>query len=69
MVEVFKTDVCDKWRAIYLIVLLYQYFHECRITFDLDDCDKVLRIEGENFQSDEVKIILSENGVLCEALE
>lgn len=68
MIEVFKTNVYDKWGADYLLELLNQQFPDCRINFDLDDCDKVLRIEGEDFVSEKVKMIVNENGYLCEVL-
>jgi hypothetical protein len=69
MIEVFKTDVYYQWQADHLTGLLYQHFPDCKINFDLDDCDKILRIEGENFTGEKVKMIVNENGYLCEILE
>lgn len=69
IVEIFKTDVFDQVEANQLIAVLMQQFPGCRINFDLDDCDKILRIEGENLLCDRIKMIVNENGFLCEVLE
>lgn len=43
--------------------------HACqRWTVDLDDCDRVLRVEGEA-SADEIERILREAGFQCEELE
>lgn len=47
MVEVFKTNVDTERDARMLSGLITRYYPGYRISFDLDDCDKVLRIEGE----------------------
>ena len=41
-----KTDVQDQLVARQIIYFLQQTFSHCRINFDLDDCDRVLRIES-----------------------
>jgi hypothetical protein len=46
MVEVFKTNVQKGEEAIRIKELLHALFPDSRITFDLDDCDRVLRVEG-----------------------
>ncbi len=45
-IEVFKTDVLDKATAKTLIRSLKQLFPGSKVSFDLDDCDRVLRIES-----------------------
>ncbi len=69
MIEVFKTNVQEVDRAGRLVALLLDHFPGSKINFDLDDCDKVLRIEGKNFAISKVISIVRENGFNCSALE
>tara|TARA_Y100000815_G_scaffold223362_1_gene210368 strand:- start:492 stop:752 length:261 start_codon:yes stop_codon:yes gene_type:complete len=48
IVEVFKTNVGNQHLAEKIISELNQLYPEYRINFDLEDCDKVLRIESNN---------------------
>ena len=48
MVEVFKTNVKQRGEAKRLIQHIRQHFPSYKINFDLSDCDKILRVEGEN---------------------
>ncbi len=68
-IELFKTNVDDTGAAQYLIGLLQQRFPYCRITIDLHDCDKVLRLEGMRIENRLVKELVSGNGFLCSELE
>lgn len=47
MVEVFKTDVEKQSQARLLVDLICLAFTGYRASFDLEDCDKVLRISCE----------------------
>lgn len=69
MVEVFKTDVQEMSQANHMIALLYQQFPGTKINFDLEDCDKVLRIEGHNILPRQVMQLIEENGFTCGFLE
>jgi hypothetical protein len=69
MIEVFKTDVRQAHQADTLISELLQHFPDSKINFDLDDCDRILRIEGLNFLADKVMSLLRENGFYCRLLE
>jgi len=69
MVEVFKTNVQEIEHAAQLIAMLQQHFPGSKINFDLDDCDKVLRIEGTNFITDHVMLFLKANGFHCNVLD
>lgn len=69
MIEVFKTNVQGVYQAEKLLELLLLYFPDSCISFDLDDCDRVLRIKGENFTSVKVIKLLEENGVECVVLQ
>ena len=46
MVEVFKTDVNDHDHARMLVDRIHKAFKHCRANFDLEDCDKILRVKG-----------------------
>ena len=69
MVEVFKTNVQRRKQAKVLLEALSRKFPSFRINFDLEDCDRILRIEGENVCQEKVAELLSENGYKCEVLE
>jgi hypothetical protein len=69
MVEVFKTNVQDTEQAIGLITKLTEHFPACKINFDLEDCDRILRVEGESIFMSEVIAVLKQNKYQCEVLE
>jgi hypothetical protein len=69
MIEVFKTNIETKGDAHIIIKMLAQLFPGSRINFDLHDCDKILRMEGNHFSADEVVALLSSEGFTCEVLE
>lgn len=69
MIEVFKTSVEEKRDAELLIFLLLQQFPASRINFDLQDCDRILRVEGSDFCADNIISLIKENGFHCSILE
>ncbi len=69
MLEVFKTNVQEADKANELLWILEQNFPGNRINFDLDDCDKVLRIEGKEFCSQKIIMLVRNNGYACMLLE
>ena len=70
MVKVFKTDVNDRLVAGSIEFFLRQTLSSCRINFDLDDCDNILRIEShqESVEDEEVRHLLALYGHQCEPL-
>jgi hypothetical protein len=68
MIEVFKTNVENPEQSQTLLRRLLAQFPQCRINFDLEDCDRVLRVEGENFAAGNVIRLVNEHGYLCEEL-
>lgn len=46
MVEVFKTNVTAPRHARRLLHQIHATFQEYRANFDLEDCDKILRVES-----------------------
>jgi hypothetical protein len=69
MIEVFKTNVADALAAADMLQQLQQYFPKSRINFDLHDCDKILRVEGQDFVPGTIIELLQENGFACSILE
>jgi hypothetical protein len=69
MVEVFKTNVQKKAQSKQLLCALSDTFPSFKVNFDLSDCDKVLRVEGENMEALRIVILLKEYGFTCEVLE
>ena len=70
MIEVFKTDVKDKLHSRVLIDLLHKTFPGYRANFDLDDCDKILRVCGitNPLQAFQIINLLKDFGVKAEIL-
>jgi hypothetical protein len=68
MVEVYKTNVQKKKEATALIKTLSEKFPKCIINFDMEDCDKILRVEGSEMRSDSIIHLLKSNGFHCEVL-
>jgi len=69
MVEVFKTDVQKKTQSKMLLSTLSEAFPSFKINFDLSDCDKVLRVEGDNMEAVGIMILVKEYGFNCEVLD
>ncbi len=65
MVEVFITNVHSKASAAAIITDLLVIYPGYRITFDLDDIDKVLRMEGSDIDCNRVKIHVIKYGFTC----
>ncbi|MBL4676337.1 MAG: hypothetical protein JKY70_09065 [Mucilaginibacter sp.] len=52
-----------------MIKLLSVHFPASKINFDLDDCDKVLRVEGKDLCKQRIIELLKLNGHYCEVLD
>lgn len=68
MVEVFRTNITKVGQSKILIKKVLQHFPKSNVNFDLDDCDKVLRVEGENICPEKITRIINANGYQCEVL-
>jgi len=69
MIEVFKTNVQKKAQSKLLLSALSEIFPSSKINFDLSDCDKVLRVEGDNIKPSRIMILVKEHGFACEVLD
>lgn len=69
MVEVFKTDMKDRVLADIIRLNLSKLIPSSSISFDLEDCDKVLRIEANDVSAKIVIEELQKKGVMCEVMD
>lgn len=68
MVEVFKTDA-TKHKEAMLLTALYEAFSMYRINFDLEDCDHILRIEGDSICNEKIIGLMNAYNCFCDVLE
>ncbi|WPR70363.1 hypothetical protein SLW70_10455 [Flavobacterium sp. NG2] len=57
MVEIFKTNIINKEQIKRVVNKIQEKFPYYKIDFDIDDCDKILRIENTNNKIDSEQII------------
>jgi len=69
LVEIFKTNVQKESDRDYIMTVMQNQFPDYKINFDLEDCDKILRIEGFDLQYDNVVNYVSSLGYTCIRLE
>lgn len=69
MIEIFKTNVQKKAQSKMLLSTLSAEFPLFKINFDLNDCDNILRVEGENIEQIRIISLVNDNGFECEILE
>ncbi|HJW17590.1 MAG TPA: hypothetical protein VJ499_10740 [Flavisolibacter sp.] len=69
MIYVFKTSVKTKFQARKLKPHIDQLLPEAKWNFDLDDCDKVLRIDSEENIISPVINLLRNKQFDCEELD
>lgn len=68
MIEVFKTDVNDRDHATFIIEQIHKSFFYCKANFDLDDCDKILRVTGISCEADVYELISFLKNFGCHAV-
>ena len=68
MIEVFKTDVAETGHAERLVKLLQAQFGG-KINFDLQDCDRILRIDRPGIAAQAVVELMNAEGFQCLVLE
>jgi hypothetical protein len=69
LVEVFKTNVGTEEAAGLIILELRCHLPHSKINFDLEDCDKVLRIERCTIHPIRIIELLNTKGHYCALLD
>ncbi|MFN8252149.1 MAG: hypothetical protein U0V75_09725 [Ferruginibacter sp.] len=69
MVEIFKTDVAESRDAAVLLDALAAQLPDCAVNFDLEDCDRILRIQGDAIPVTAIREILLNKGFNCTLLD
>ncbi|MBZ4044533.1 hypothetical protein [Flavobacterium hibisci] len=68
MIEVFKTNVQEAAHSEMIIGRLLEHFPNSVINFDLEDCDKILRIHASEISNHKIIELLNSHGFKCEVL-
>lgn len=68
-VKIFSTDIENRTQVNDISAAICSLFPHSIVTVDLEDCDKVLRVEGNIPTSECVISLLSNLGFHCEELE
>lgn len=69
MIEVFKTNVDNAPEADKVLRLLAHEFPDFKVNFDLEDCDKILRVKGTFIDPMTIIERLTSQGYFCEILD
>lgn len=68
-IEIFKTNVYNQKTSIEIIDCLKAMFPHLAVNFDLEDCDKILRVKGSLIPIPCIIELLYKMGFLCERIE
>ena len=68
MVEVFRTNITKRAQSKILAKKLLAHYPESDVNIDLDDCDNVLRVEGNNICPHKIIELVTLDGYDCEVL-
>lgn len=68
MVNVYKTNVRNHKQATFVVQVLNERLPGRVINFDLEDCDKILRVEGRENDSPSVIALVNQIGFHCDEL-
>jgi hypothetical protein len=69
MVEIFKTNVQKETDTNYVIAFIQRQFPTYKVNFDLEDCDKILRVEGIDLKPKSIIDYVNSLGYICITLE
>jgi hypothetical protein len=67
MIEIFRTDLQETYKTGVLSMLRNAFPH-FSFNVDLDDCDRILRIKGDNICAEKIVELLTANDFFCERL-
>ncbi|TCC98972.1 hypothetical protein [Pedobacter psychroterrae] len=65
MVLIFKTSIGSKHDLRRVTPFLNALAADMRWTVDIDDCDRILRVESGADKADQIALVLSSHGFLC----
>ena len=68
MIEIFRTSVNSQEQAASVLRLLKGQWPEYSANFDLEDCDRKLRIESAAIENGQVISLMYAHGYACEVL-
>jgi hypothetical protein len=68
MIEVFKTNVQEVEQSAMIVGKLLEHFPTSTINFDLEDCDKILRVHAASISNHKIIELLNSYGFHCEVL-
>ena len=68
MVAICKTNVNSRKESMKLLTKTKANSPELTVNFDMEDCDKILRVEGVTIAIDQIKKQVLLQSYLCEAL-
>ncbi len=70
MIEVFKTNVEDPKEAKWLVQLISKNLSGCQVNFDLEDCDRIMRVKCDKAVVDveHIILLLNDSGFKAEVL-
>jgi hypothetical protein len=68
MVVVYRTNINNKRQFKTVTRLLSKLFSDLKINIDLEDSEKVLRLEGKDIISSEIINSLGKIGFLCQVM-
>ena len=57
MVEIFRNNVNSENKAKKIVDAVHSNFQHYRVNFDLEDCDRILRVENTNDRPNMSKIL------------
>lgn len=66
---IFKTNLSTEDQSIHIQTILGKRQDIVMSSFDLDDCDRILRVVSTNPETEQICMLLSQAGFSCEALE
>ena len=69
MVEIFKTNINDQGIADSILENLMREMPTAEINFDLDDCDRILRIKDGHICVETIIQLLQKLGFACQLLD
>ena len=68
-IEIFKTSIKTKKDAATVIKLIKKILPVAKVNFDLEDCDKILRIEAKEIQVQPILNLMMDVGFTCILLD